>query len=215
MYKLIAFDLDGTILNTLGDLENSINHVLEEYDFPRRTLDEVRCFVGNGVLKLVERAVPENTSRDIILEIFNRFKEYYLSHLNIKSVPYEGIKELLVELRNRGCKIAVVSNKIHPAVVELCNEFFSGLIDFSLGDDPVRPKKPHPAMLEYAMKELNVTKEETIYVGDSEVDIQTAINTGVDYVSVDWGFKTKEFLMQHGSKSIVSTMMELLEKIII
>jgi phosphoglycolate phosphatase len=214
MYKLIAFDLDGTILNTLGDLENSINHVLEEYDFPRRTLDEVRCFVGNGVLKLVERAVPENTSRDIILEIFNRFKEYYLSHLNIKSVPYEGIKELLVELRNRGCKIAVVSNKIHPAVVELCNEFFSGLIDFSLGDDPVRPKKPHPAMLEYAMKELNVTKEETLYVGDSEVDIETAINTGVDYISVDWGFKTHEFLVQHNSKNIVSSMEELLDKII-
>lgn len=213
MYKLIAFDLDGTILDTLGDLENSINHILDEYGFPRRTLDEVRCFVGNGVLKLVERSVPENTSREIILEIFRKFKEFYLSHLNIKSVPYEGVTELLIELRKRGYKIAVVSNKIHPAVVQLCREYFPGLIDFSLGEDPIRPKKPHPAMLEYAIEKMKVTKEETLYIGDSEVDIETALNTGVNYISVDWGFKTHEFLVQHNSQNIVSTVKELLEKI--
>lgn len=214
MYKLIAFDLDGTILNTLGDLHASINHVLESYNFPERTIDEVRCFVGNGVLKLVERAVPSGTSRDIILEIFNKFKEYYLAHLTVKSVPYDGVIDLIKELRKRGYKIAVVSNKIHPAVVALCDEYFEGLIDFSLGEDPIRPKKPHPEMLNYAMESLGVTSDETLYVGDSEVDIETAINSNVDYISVDWGFKTKEFLIEHGSKNIVSTMEELLNKII-
>ncbi len=214
MYKLIAFDLDGTILNTLDDLCESVNVVLEEFHFPKRTLDEVRRFVGNGVLKLIERAVPSNTSEDIILQVFNRFSEYYLTHSSIKTKPYDGVIQLLQELRRRGYKIAVVSNKIHPAVVALCDEYFSGLIDFSLGDDPVRPKKPNPEMLNYAMESLGVTTKETLYVGDSEVDIETAINSNVDYISVDWGFKTKEFLIEHGSKNIVSTMDELLEKII-
>lgn len=213
MYKLIAFDLDGTLLNTLDDLCDSVNYVLEEFNFPQRTIEEVRRFVGNGVLKLIERAVPENTSKEVIIQAFNCFSEYYLTHSAIKTKPYEGIIDLLTKLRDRGYKIAVVSNKIHPAVVALCEKYFPSLIDFSLGDDPIRLKKPNPDMLNYTMAQLKVTKEETLYVGDSEVDIQTAINTGVDYVSVDWGFKTKEFLMQYGSKSIASTMMELLEKI--
>ena len=214
MYKLIAFDLDGTILNTLDDLCDSVNHVLEEFYFPKRTIEEVRKFVGNGVLKLIERAVPENTSNEVILQVFNRFSEYYLTHSAIKTKPYDGVIDLFKELRKRGCKIAVVSNKIHPAVVSLCEEYFPNLIDFSLGDDPVRPKKPNPEMLEYVLEQLNITKEEMVYVGDSEVDIETAVNAGVNYISVDWGFKTKEFLIEHGSINIASTMNELLKKII-
>lgn len=214
MYKLVAFDLDGTILNTLDDLCDSVNYVLKEFNFPTRTLDEVRKFVGNGVLKLIERAVPTNTSEEVILQVFNRFSKYYLTHSNIKTAPYDGVIDLLKELKNRGIKIAVVSNKIHPAVVSLSEYYFPGLVDFALGDDPIRPKKPNPEMLEYALEQLNVTKEETIYVGDSEVDIETAVNTGVNYISVDWGFKTKEFLIEHGSVDIASTMNELLEKII-
>ncbi len=214
MYKLIAFDLDGTILNTLDDLCDSVNYVLEEFHFPKRTIEEVRRFVGNGVLKLIERAVPANTSEDIISQVFNRFSEYYLTHSAIKTKPYDGITQLLEELRKRGYKIAVVSNKIHPAVVSLSEKYFPGVIDFSLGDDPIRPKKPNPDMLNYTMEVLKVTKEETLYVGDSEVDVETAVNTGVNYISVDWGFKTKEFLIEHGSKNIVSSMDELLEKIV-
>lgn len=214
MYKLIAFDLDGTILNTLDDLCDSVNYVLTEFDFPTRTLEEVRRFVGNGVLKLIERAVPCNTNEEVILKVFKRFSEYYLTHSAIKTKPYDGIIELLEELRKRGYKIAVVSNKIHPAVVSLCNKYFPNLIDISLGEEQIRPKKPNSDMLEYVLKELNISKKETVYVGDSEVDVETAINTEVDYISVDWGFKTKEFLIQKGSKNIVSTMTELLEKII-
>lgn len=214
MYKLIAFDLDGTILNTLDDLCDSVNYVLEEFDFPKRTIEEVRRFVGNGVLKLIERAVPKNTSKEVILQVFNRFSEYYLTHSAIKTKPYDGIIKLLEELKRRGYQVAVVSNKIHPAVESLCEKYFSSLIDFSLGDAPIRPKKPNPDMLNYVMDELNIKKEETLYVGDSEVDIETAVNTGVDYISVDWGFKTKEFLIQNGSNNIVSTVEELFEKIV-
>ena len=124
MYKLIAFDLDGTILNTLDDLCDSVNYVLEEFDFPKRTIEEVRRCVGNGVLKLIERAVPKNTSKEVILQVFNRFSEYYLTHSAIKTKPYDGIIKLLEELKRRGYQVAVVSNKIHPAVESLCEKYF-------------------------------------------------------------------------------------------
>lgn len=214
MYKLIAFDLDGTILNTLEDLCDSVNYVLEEFGFPQRTLDEVRCFVGNGVLKLIERAVPSETNELTILKVFNRFSEYYLTHSDIKTRPYEGILGLLNKLKIRGYKIAVVSNKIHPVVEYLCDKYFPRLIDYCLGDDPIRPKKPHPDMLNYAMKKLGINKKETLYIGDSDVDVLTAQNTGVDVIGVEWGFRNRESLINAGAQKTVSNPQELLQLLI-
>lgn len=211
MYELIVFDLDGTILNTLDDLADSLNAVFKNLGYPERTIEEVRCFVGNGVLKLIERAVPVGTSNEDIIKTFKHFSEYYQGHCAIKTKPYEGIIEVINNLRSRGYKTAVVSNKIHPAVLSLCNDYYNGLFDVVLGEKPSVPKKPHPDMVEYVLNELQVSKEKTIYIGDSDVDIVTAQNTGIECIVVDWGFRSKEFLIQHGAKTIVSKPQELLE----
>lgn len=211
MYELIVFDLDGTILNTLEDLADSLNAVFIELGYPERTIEEVRNFVGNGVLKLIERAVPVNTSEEDILNAFNCFSKYYQTHCAIKTKPYEGIIEVIQELKKQGCKIAVASNKIHSAVVSLCNEYFKGLIDIAIGDEPIRPKKPNPDMVEYVLQKLNISKTKTVYIGDSDVDILTAKNVGIDGIAVDWGFRTRDFLIQHKAKKIASNPKEILQ----
>ncbi len=211
MYELIVFDLDGTILNTLDDLTDSLNVVFKELGYPKRTIEEVRNFVGNGVLKLIERAVPTNTSEEDVFKAFHRFSKYYQTHCAIKTKPYEGIIEVLQELRKQGCKVAVTSNKIHPAVVSLCHKYFKGLIDIAIGDNQIRPKKPNPDMVEYVLEQLKISKTKTIYVGDSDVDILTAKNTGIDCIVVDWGFRTRDFLIHHEAKKIASNPKELLQ----
>ncbi|MBQ8293701.1 MAG: HAD-IIIA family hydrolase [Bacilli bacterium] len=210
-YKLVIFDLDGTILNTLDDLADSLNAVFKMIGYQKRTVDEVRSFVGNGVMKLIERAVPKDTSKEDILKTFKMFSEYYQAHCAIKTKPYDGIIEMLHALKEKGCKIAVASNKIHPAVVSLCNDYYPGLVDVAVGDDPIRPKKPHPAMVNYVLDKLNISKENTLYVGDSDVDVLTAKNAGIDCVAVDWGFRTKEFLIQSGAGLIISNPQELID----
>lgn len=209
MLKAVIFDLDGTLLYTLQDLADAVNAGLKAADMPPRTLEEVRNFVGNGVRKLMIRAVPggeENPRFDMIM---GAFKSYYEKHCMDNTAPYDGVPELLKQLKKAGIKTAVASNKLNSAVEVLCNDFFPGLIDTALGDREGQKRKPEPDMLYSAMEILNVNRDEVIYVGDSDVDIVTAKNAGVECISVGWGFRDKEFLIQSGAKIIVNTTKEL------
>lgn len=204
--KIVIFDLDGTLLNTLQDLTDSTNFALNRCDYPQRTLDEVRNFVGNGVLKLIERAVPENTSANDIQNCLKIFKEHYKNNMFNKTAPYSGIIAMLKKLKNDGYKTAVVSNKFDSAVKDLCIKYFGSLIDFSAGENELAGirKKPAPDTVLKVLKEFNLSSDEAIYVGDSEVDIQTAKNANIDCISVLWGFKNKEFLLNNGAKILIS-----------
>lgn len=210
MYKTIVFDLDGTLLNTLDDLTSAVNAALSSFSLPLRSKEEVRGFIGNGIVKLMERAI--GYPRADFAEIMQAFKQYYGAHCADKTQPYEGIIPLLFALRERGIKTAVLSNKADFAVKALCKEYFDGLIMEAVGENEeagIR-KKPAPDSLFAVMQALDCTKAETVYVGDSEVDIQTAQNAGVACISVTWGFKDREFLLQNGSVCLVDSPAEIL-----
>ena len=192
MIKAVIFDLDGTLLNTLEDLKESTNFALCKFGYPERTLNEVRCFVGNGVKKLIERAVPENcTNIDECLEIF---KKNYSENMCNHTKPYDGILKILEELHKDGVKIGVVSNKFDSAVKDLCKKYFGNLIDCAIGQNDDVPKKPAPNGVLKAMNELGADKNSTIYAGDSDVDVETAKNTQLPCIGVTWGFRTIEYL---------------------
>ena len=210
MYETIVFDLDGTLLDTLDDLTQAVNAALSIYSLPQRTREEVRGFVGNGISKLMERAIGEN--RADFQEILNAFKTYYQKHCADNTKAYAGVIELLQTLKNRGLNIAILSNKADFAVKMLAKEYFDGLFTEAIGENEeagIR-KKPAPDSLFAVLKNLNADKKSTVYIGDSEVDIQTARNAGVDCISVTWGFKDKAFLIENGGKIFVDTPMEIL-----
>ena len=213
-YDIVMFDLDGTILDTLEDLTDSLNAVFKTKGYKERTIEEVRSFVGNGVFKLIERAVPVGTSHDDIYKTFMTFSEYYQKHCSIKTKPYEGIKEVIETLKNSGCMVVVISNKIDEAVVSLCKQHFGSLIDIAVGDKIGIPRKPNPAMVEYILERTGISNKKAIYIGDSEVDIETAKNAHMDGISVTWGFKDYAFLVASGAKTIVSKPSELLDIIL-
>lgn len=196
-YSTYIFDLDGTLLDTLGDLAASCNYALREMKMPERSVDEVRRFVGNGVKKLMERAVPEGTSEEKAEQALEIFRAYYLVHNLDSTAPYEGINELLTELKRRGKNVAVVSNKFYDATRQLCQYFFPDTIQVAIGEKDGIKKKPAPDTVVEAFRQLGVTSEDAVYVGDSEVDIQTAQNCGIPCISVLWGFRDKEFLIAH------------------
>ncbi len=192
MIKAVIFDLDGTLLNTLEDLKEATNFALCKFGYPERTLNEVRCFVGNGVKKLIERAVPENCKNiDECLEIF---KKNYSENMCNHTKPYDGILKILEELHKDGVKIGVVSNKFDSAVKDLCKKYFGNLIDCAIGQNDDVPKKPAPNGVLKAMNELGADKNSTIYAGDSDVDVETAKNTQLPCIGVTWGFRTIEYL---------------------
>lgn len=211
MYRLIIFDLDGTILNTLEDLADSTSYALEKNDFPVRTMEEVRCFVGNGIRKLIERAVPEGTAQKDIDRVFSDFTRHYGEHCADKTRPYEGITALITRLREHGCLTAVVSNKADFAVQELCEQYFPNLFDFAVGEREGIRIKPAPDSVYEVLDKLKVDKWDALYVGDSEVDVKTADNAGIDQISVEWGFRKREFLQEHGAKRFVKTPEEIFE----
>lgn len=211
-YKLVIFDLDGTILDTLEDLCFCVNFALRNNSLPERTIDEVRQFVGNGIRLLIERAVPENTDADITDKVFYDFREHYAVHSMDNTKPYDGIEALLDNIRKEGIKTAVVSNKADFAVQKLINIFFDGKFDFVLGERADISKKPAPDMVNEAIKCLNILPESCVYVGDSEVDIETAKNSGIDFIIVGWGFRDKEYLKECGAKEIAATVNELHSK---
>lgn len=203
-FKLAVFDMDGTILDTLEDLQDSLNAILAKYGYPVRTFEEVRSFVGNGILKLIERAVPAECNAEEIQKVYQDFLPYYREHSADKTRPYRGITELLEQLKKSGMKLAVVSNKADAAVQDLCVQYFDGLFDVAAGERDGIAKKPDPAMVEFVLKTLEVSKEEAVYIGDSEVDIATACNSGLHLCAVEWGFRDIEVLKEHGAEYIFS-----------
>lgn len=209
-YSAVIFDLDGTLLNTLDDLADAANYALARMGWPRRTTDEVRRFVGNGVRLLIRRAAPPGSSEADQARCLAIFKERYAAHMEDKTAPYPGIPELLLALRDRGCRTAVVSNKFDAAVKGLCARYFGDLVDAAAGESEQAPKKPDPAMVLLALEKLGIPAPSAVYVGDSDVDIQTARNAGMDCVSVTWGFRDRGFLTEHGAAVFADTPEELL-----
>lgn len=208
-YKLAIFDMDGTILNTIDDLAASLNHVLEKSGYPTRTMDEVISFVGDGLRKLIERGVPEGTDSATVDKVLADFKEYYAVHCADRTAPYEGIIELLENLRRNGCLTAVVSNKADDAVQELCKKYFDGLFNYAVGERSGILRKPAPDSVNEVLEKLNVSRENAVYIGDSDVDIRTAANAEMDSIIVEWGFRERDFLLKNGAKTIVSAAKEI------
>lgn len=208
-YKLVIFDMDGTILDTLEDLMLSTNYIMDQYGYPTHTLLEIKSYVGNGIYKLIERAAPKGVSKERIDEMFIAFKKHYNLHCKDHTKPYDGIIELIKNLKNKGCKVAVVSNKAHEAVLQLSNEYFNRLFDISIGEREGIEKKPSPDSVNEVMKIFQMDKDETIYIGDSEVDIQTANNAGINHIIVNWGFREYDFLKENGAHIIVSSTKEI------
>lgn len=211
MYKTIIFDLDGTLLNTLEDLKNSTNYALSCFGYPERTLEEIRRFVGNGIRKLIERAVPEGTSSDDMDKVFEKFRPYYMEHSQDKTCPYSGIMEVLAFLKRNGYQMAIVSNKNDAAVKDLAQYYFRGYIDVAIGEREGIQRKPAPDSVLEAMRLLNADAETTVYVGDSDVDWKTAANAGLDCISVTWGFREEEELQSLNPEYIIGKPEELIE----
>lgn len=207
--KLAVLDLDGTILDTLADLADSVNWALAQSGLAQHPYSSIRAFVGNGIRNLIERSVPENTSLDVTDRVFADFKAHYAQHCADKTCPYDGIPALLDELRAAGVALAVVSNKADFAVQELCARYFPDQIDFAVGEKAGVPKKPAPDSVYGVLRALNVPVEEAIYVGDSEVDIRTAHNAHMDGIIVSWGFRDRSALEEAGADVIVDSIEEL------
>lgn len=213
-YKLAIFDMDGTILNTLEDLKNSTNYALRAHQLPERSMDEVKSFVGNGIRKLIERAVPQGSSIEIIDKVYETFKIYYKEHSADLTRPYEGIPELLRKLKAAGILTAVVSNKADFAVQDLVRDYFDGLFDEAIGEQKGMRVKPYPDMVEELLRRVRVTKEEAVFIGDSDVDYETSRNCEMDVIMVAWGFREKEFILACGAPFVVDTPEEIYERIV-
>ncbi|RRD80604.1 HAD family hydrolase [Alloprevotella sp. OH1205_COT-284] len=189
MITTVLFDLDGTLLDTLTDLSVAVNHALQMYGLPQRSKNEVRAFLGNGIRNLITQCVPNHTDSILIEKVFVAFRTYYLEHCLDNTVPYPGIPPLLEELHRRGVRIGLVSNKVDTAVQELHKRFFADTISVALGESSEIRRKPHPAGVLEAMRRLKALPEETLYVGDSEVDFETSRAAGINCALVFWGFR--------------------------
>ena len=210
-YDTVIFDLDGTLLNTLEDLADAVNFVMQKNEFPVRTIEEVRLFVGNGIRKLMERAVPKGLSDDAFEKVFEEFRAYYTAHCQIKTKAYDGVLELLESLQAQGYSMAIVSNKNHAAVKELSDIYFKDYIQVAIGQKDGIRKKPAPDTVVQALKELGKTSETSIYVGDSDVDYHTAVNSEMDCALVTWGFRTVEELSAYEPTVFVDSTEQLLK----
>ena len=211
-YQTYVFDLDGTLLDTLGDLAASTNYALRTHGMPEHSLDDVRRFVGNGVRVLMERAVPQGAENPQFEAVFQTFRTHYMQHSLDTTKPYDGILETLETLKAEDCRLAVVSNKMMAATQELCRHFFRDTIEVAIGEHEAQGirKKPAPDTVNEAFRQLGVGKERAVYVGDSDVDILTARNSGLPCISVLWGFRDRDFLIQHGAETFISAPSELL-----
>lgn len=201
----VIFDLDGTLLNTIKDLADSVNEALESFGFPLHSVEEIQSFVGNGMYRLVERSVPEGTLKETTDRVFSKMLERYAVNKTNHTKPYSGITEMLQELNDRGIKCAVVSNKNDAEVKSLCSNFFGNNIILAEGSLPGRKIKPSPDTVLEVMEKLGTCRENTLFCGDSEVDIYTARNAGLKCISVTWGFKTEAFLKETGAEYMASS----------
>ena len=208
-YEIYIFDLDGTLLDTLQDLAASVNYALRQHHMPEHSIDDVRRFVGNGVRRLMERAIPEGAANPAFEAAFATFRKYYREHSLDTTRPYDGIPELIHELKKRGCRMAVVSNKMMAATQELVHHFFPE-IEVAIGEDEAAGirKKPAPDTVFAAMKQLG--EGSAVYVGDSDVDLATARNSGLPCISVLWGFRDRDFLLAHGATTFVEQPLDIL-----
>ena len=214
-YQTAVFDLDGTLLDTLEDLYLATNHALTRHGLPCRSRDEVRLFLGNGVEMLIRRAVPAGTDEDTTLAVLADFKTAYAAICEDHTKPYNGILDMLTALRERGIRVAVVSNKFDAATKQLCAKYFGDLVEVAIGERAGVRKKPAPDTVYEALKELGVTVDHAVYIGDSDVDIRTAENCGMPCISVTWGLRDKDFLIENGAKALVDTPEGLLGVIIV
>lgn len=203
MYKAVIFDLDGTLLNTLDDLAASVNFALKTCGYPERTMAEVRAFIGNGVIKLMQRATPDGIGQADFDRCFESFRSHYLEHMFDTTKPYDGILPLLDTLKAAGIKTAVVSNKLHSGVVGLCKDFFGDRLTCAFGVLDESERKPAPANVFKAIKEMQVEAADCVYVGDSEVDVQTANNAGLDCIAVTWGYRDPDVLKMNSPKYMI------------
>ena len=209
--KAVIFDLDGTLLNTLDDLYISVNYALEHFNYPLRTKEEVKSFIGNGIRDLMTRSCPEKIEN--FEEVLAFFKEHYSIHSQDNTRPYDDIMELLETLNEKGITCAIVSNKFDGAVQELKEKYFKGLITVAVGESPLVKKKPAPDSVLKVMELLNVNKDEVVFVGDADTDIETSKNASIKCVSVLWGFRSKEFLESKGGQIFVNKPLEILNHI--
>lgn len=212
-YRAVVLDLDGTLLDTLEDLADAANWALRRNGLPQRSLDEVRQFVGNGVRRLMLRAVPEATADELFERVFADFKSYYVDHCQIKTRLYDGIPEMLRALKDKGLRLAIVSNKLQEGVDELYGRYFRDTVEVAIGERPGVQRKPAPDMVRLALQELEVAAGDAVYVGDSDVDLQTARNSGLPCISVLWGFRDRQFLLDHGATTLISRPAELLNEV--
>ena len=197
-YTTIIFDLDGTLLDTLEDLKDAVNHVLAAHGYPIKTLEEIRKSVGNGTKVLLEKTVPDGSSNPLFNTINEEYQKYYLEHCNEKTGPYKGVREAMKQLKDKGYKMAIVSNKPDSAVKELRDKYFGEYLNVAIGDKEGRRRKPYPDSVFAAIEELGSDHDECIYIGDSEVDFLTAENSGLPCISCLWGFRTQEELISNG-----------------
>ena len=211
MYNAIIFDLDGTLLNTLDDLYSSVNHALAQFNLPVRSKWEVRSFLGNGIRRLVEHALPEGCDPILTEKVFNEFRAYYLEHSLDCTQPYEDIIPMLQQCKALGKSTAIVSNKLNLAVQDLHQRFFRDCIDVAIGETPDVKRKPAPDMVKKAIELLGCKHSEAVYVGDSEVDLATARNASLPCIAVSWGFRDKDFLIEQKAQTIIDTPQQLIE----
>jgi len=215
MYKIAVFDMDGTILDTIDDLHAAINHTLKNLGFPERGRDEFRTFIGDGQRILVKRSLPEGAQDGETLQrVIDLYAPYYAAHADILTTIYDGVFEAIAKMREAGMKIAIFTNKPHAPAVALAEKYFPGMIDFVFGQRADIPRKPDPAGLFVILDELQISKEECIYIGDSDVDMQTAKNANVTAIGVTWGYNTRDEIERAGGRMIIDDALQLADLIL-
>ena len=204
-YKAVLFDMDGTVLDTLDDLSNAVNAALRQFGMPERTREEAAAFLGNGAARLIHLSVPEGCPQDLEEQVLAWYKPWYEDHCRILTRPYPGILPLMEHLRQRGVKLAVISNKPDGPVKELAASFFPGLLDSAVGESETVRRKPDPDSVLAAAAQMGLAPEDCVYVGDTEVDLATARNAGMDVIAVSWGFRSRAQLRAAGAERIAAT----------